>query len=213
MKGKLITLEGGEGAGKSTVLAAIRDRLGDLGIAHAVTREPGGTPLGEGIRDLVLGAHLGGQVCAESELLLMFAARAQLVREIILPALAAGSWIVSDRFVDASYAYQGAGRGQPLDRIAALEAWACVGIRADLTLLLDLPVEQGLSRANQRGAADRIESEQADFFERVRAGYRERAAAEPDRIRVIDSGRDIEQVREDVLVALDAFIATKGKRG
>ncbi|MFZ2235447.1 MAG: dTMP kinase [Dokdonella sp.] len=210
MRGKLITLEGGEGAGKSTVLAAIRDRLGEHGIAHAVTREPGGTPLGEGVRELVLGAHLGGQVCAESELLLMFAARAQLVREVFLPALGAGTWIVSDRYVDASYAYQGAGRGQPVDRIAALEEWACAGVRADLTLLLDLPVEQGLSRANQRGAADRIESEQADFFERIRAGYRERAAAEPDRIRVIDSSRTIEQVRDDVLSALDAFVALAG---
>ncbi len=211
MKGKLITLEGGEGAGKSTVLAAIRNRLGEHGIVHQISREPGGTPLGEGIRELVLGAHLGGQVCAESELLLMFAARAQLVREVIVPALAEGTWIVSDRYVDASYAYQGAGRGQPLDRIAALEEWACAGIRADLTLLLDLPVEQGLSRANQRGAADRIESEQADFFERVRSGYRQRAAAEPDRIRVIDSSRDIDQVRDAVLAALDAFVATTGK--
>ncbi|MEO6075606.1 MAG: dTMP kinase [Dokdonella sp.] len=210
MRGKLITLEGGEGAGKSTVLTALRNRLGELGIAHDITREPGGTALGEGIRELVLGAHLSGQVFAESELLLMFAARAQLVREVIVPALAAGIWIVSDRYVDASYAYQGGGRGQPVDRIEALEAWTCDGIRADLTLLLDLPVEQGLSRASQRGTADRIESEQADFFERVRAGYRDRAAAEPDRIRVIDSSHDIEQVRDDVLAALDAFVATTG---
>lgn len=210
MRGKLITLEGGEGAGKSTVLTAIRDRLRDHGIAHQVSREPGGTPLGEGVRELVLGAHLGGQICAESELLLMFAARAQLVREVFLPALEAGTWIVSDRYVDASYAYQGGGRGQPVDRIEALETWACAGLRADLTLLLDLPVEQGLSRASQRGEADRIESEQADFFERVRDGYRDRAAAEPDRIRVIDSSHDIEQVRDDVLAALDGFVATTG---
>ncbi len=208
MRGKLITLEGGEGAGKSTVLTAIRERLGEHGTAHQVSREPGGTPLGESVRELVLGAHLSGQICAESELLLMFAARAQLVREVIVPALEAGTWIVSDRYVDASYAYQGAGRGQPLDRIAGLEDWACAGIRADLTLLLDLPVSQGLSRANQRGAADRIESEQADFFERVRTGYRTRAAAEPDRIRVIDSSRKIEQVRNDVLAVLDEFVAT-----
>ncbi len=208
MRGKLITLEGGEGAGKSTVLAAIRDRLGEHGIAHGVTREPGGTALGECVRELVLGAHLGGQVCAESELLLMFAARAQLVREVIEPALAAGTWIVSDRYVDASYAYQGAGRGQPVNRISELEDWACAGIRADLTLLLDLPVEQGMSRASQRGEADRIESEQGDFFERVRAGYRQRASAEPVRIRIIDSSREIEQVRDDVLASLDAFVAT-----
>lgn len=212
MRGKLITLEGGEGAGKSTVLAAIRERLDEQSIASKITREPGGTALGEGIRQLVLGANLRGQVCAESELLLMFAARAQLVREIIEPALSAGTWIVSDRYVDASYAYQGAGRGQPMDRIAALEEWACAGIRADLTLLLDLPVEQGLSRASQRGESDRIESEHADFFERVRAGYRQRAVAEPNRIRVIDSSCSIEQVRADVLTALDAFVTTTGCR-
>lgn len=208
MRGKLITLEGGEGAGKSTLLAAIRSRLDDSGIAHRDTREPGGSALGERVRELVLSAELAGSVCAESELLLMFAARAQLVREVIEPALANGTWVVADRYVDASYAYQGGGRGQPLDRIAALEAWACAGIASDLTLLLDLPIEQGMARASQRGVADRIESEESDFFERVRAGYRGRAAAEPERMRIIDSSRDIETVRNDVLALLEAFIAT-----
>ena len=212
MNGKLITLEGGEGAGKSTVLAAIRNRLDENEIGHLVSREPGGTALGEGVRALVLSARLVGRVCAESELLLMFAARAQLVREVIEPALAAGLWVVSDRYVDASYAYQGAGRGQPIERIAALEAWACAGITADLTLLLDLPIEQGLARASQRGESDRIESEQAAFFDRVRAGYRARATAEPDRIHVIDSSRDIETVGDDVLAALDDFIARSTSR-
>ena len=212
MNGKLITLEGGEGAGKSTVLAAIRNRLDENEIGHLVSREPGGTALGEGVRELVLSARLVGHVCAESELLLMFAARAQLVREVIEPALAAGLWVVSDRYVDASYAYQGAGRGQPIERIAALEAWACAGITADLTLLLDLPIEQGLARASQRGESDRIESEQAAFFDRVRAGYRARATAEPDRIHVIDSSRDIETVGSDVLAALDDFIARSRSR-
>lgn len=207
MKGKFITLEGGEGAGKSTVLSAIRGRLDDHGIAHIISREPGGTALGEGVRELVLSARLAGRVCPESELLLMFAARAQLVREVIEPSLAVGLWVVSDRYVDASYAYQGSGRGQPAERIAALEAWACAGIQADLTLLLDLPIEQGMARASQRGEADRIESEQAGFFDRVRAGYRARAAAEPDRIRVVDSSRDIDNVRNDVLASLDAFIS------
>lgn len=206
MKGRLITLEGGEGAGKSTVLATVRTSLELRGIAHVVTREPGGTELGEAVRELVLSAALAGKVCAESELLLMFAARAQLVRECILPALEVGTWVVSDRYVDASYAYQGGGRGQPLSRIAELEAWACAGVVADLTLLLDLPVEQGLARASVRGAADRIESEQGDFFARVRQGYRERAAAEPARFRVIDSSRSIDEVRRDVLAALDAFL-------
>ncbi len=212
MNGKLITLEGGEGAGKSTVLAAIRNRLDENEIGHLVSREPGGTALGEGVRELVLSARLVGCVCAESELLLMFAARAQLVREVIEPALAAGLWVVSDRYVDASYAYQGAGRGQPIERIAALEAWACAGITADLTLLLDLPIEQGLARASQRGESDRIESEQAAFFDRVRSGYRARAVAEPDRIHVIDSSRDIETVGSDVLAALDDFIARSKSR-
>lgn len=207
MKGKFITLEGGEGAGKSTVLSAIRSRLDDHGIAHIICREPGGTALGEGVRELVLSARLAGRVCAESELLLMFAARAQLVREVIEPSLAVGLWVVSDRYVDASYAYQGGGRGQPKERIAALESWACADIVADLTLLLDLPIEQGMARASQRSEADRIESEQAGFFDRVRAGYRARAAAEPDRIRVVDSSRDIGSVRNDVLTSLDAFIS------
>lgn len=206
MRGRLITLEGGEGAGKSTVLAAIRSRLDDHDIAHVVSREPGGTALGEAIRELVLSARFSGRVHAETELLLMFAARAQLVREVFEPAQAAGLWIVSDRYVDASYAYQGGGRGQPVERIAALEEWACAGIRADLTLLLDLPVEQGLARAGQRGSADRIESEQAEFFERVRVGYRARAMTEPERVRIIDSSRDIDTVSADVLAALDEFI-------
>lgn len=212
MKGRLITLEGGEGAGKSTVLAAIRARLDERGIDHVVTREPGGSALGEAVRELVLSAALVGRVCAESELLLMFAARAQLVRECIAPALDAGQWVVSDRYVDASYAYQGGGRGQPLARIAGLESWACAGISADLTLLLDLPIEQGLARASARSVADRIESEKTDFFARVRQGYRDRASADPARIRVIDAGQAIDDVRHAVLAELDAFISVRSVR-
>lgn len=205
MKGKLITLEGGEGAGKSTVLDALRARLEQHGLVVDTTREPGGTPFGEAVRALVLDAS-HREVCAESELLLMFAARAQLVRQVIEPALAAGHWVLSDRFTDASYAYQGGGRGQPVARIAALEDWAAA-ITPDLTLLLDLPVAQGLARASHRGGPDRIEREAADFFERVRGAYRARATAEPQRFRLIDASQPVETVRDAACAALDAFVA------
>jgi dTMP kinase len=205
MSGRLITLEGGEGAGKSTVLAALQARLAAHGIEVAVTREPGGTPFGEAVRALVLDPARG-DMCAESELLLMFAARAQHVHEVIRPALAAGRWVLSDRYTDASYAYQGGGRGQPFARIAELEAWAAP-VRADLTLLLDLPIADGLARAGARGQADRIEREATDFFERVRETYRARAAAEPERFHVIDSSRPVDVVREAACAAIDAYVA------
>jgi len=204
MSGRLITLEGGEGAGKSTVLDAVRVRLESHGIDVVVTREPGGTALGEAVRALVLDPARR-DLCAESELLLMFAARAQLVRELIRPALEAGRWVLSDRFTDASYAYQGGGRGQPVPRIADLERWAAE-LRPALTLLLDLPVAEGLARAGNRGQADRIEQENGDFFERVRATYRARAAAEPSRFRLIDASRPVDEVRADACSAIDAFV-------
>jgi len=208
MSGVLITLEGGEGAGKSTVVAALAERIESFGIRLRVTREPGGTALGEAVRAIVLDPEQRS-VCAESELLLMFAARAQLVRELIMPALAAGEWVLSDRFTDASYAYQGGGRGQPCERIAELERWAAASIRPDLTLLLDVPVAQGLARARDRGDADRIECEHADFFENVRAVYRARAAADPRRFCVIDASRGVASVRGDALTAIDAFVAAR----
>jgi len=204
-RGRLITLEGGEGAGKSTVLDALHARLRERGIDVLVTREPGGTGLGEAIRALVLDPAYA-DLCPESELLLMFAARAQLVRERILPALDSGQWVLSDRFTDASHAYQGGGRGQPGARIDAIAEWAAP-VMPDLTLLLDLPVEQGLARAGSRGEADRIERENLGFFERVRAVYRERAAREPSRFRRIDASRSIEAVRAAALAELDAFLA------
>jgi len=205
MRGRLVTLEGGEGAGKSTVLAAVRESLQAHGIDVVVAREPGGTVLGEAVRKLVLDpAHAG--VCAESELLLMFAARAQLVREIIQPALASGRWVLSDRYTDASYAYQGGGRGQPAGRIAELERWAAP-VAPDLTLLLDLPVSEGLARAGARGEADRIERESGDFFERVRAAYRTRAAAEPARFRVLDASRAVDEVRAAACAEIERFVA------
>lgn len=208
VKGCLITLEGGEGAGKSTVLAALRDHMVAQGVRLLVTREPGGTPLAEAIRSIVLDSTLG-PVCAESELLLMFAARAQLVRELILPALDRGDWVLSDRFTDASYAYQGGGRGQPSARINDLEAWAAAGLRPELTLLLDVPVTIGMARVEGRSAPDRIENEKTYFFERVRRAYRERAAADPSRFRIIDSSLGIEAVRKSACAAVDAFIARR----
>lgn len=186
MRGKFISLEGGEGAGKSTLLAGLQKHLVEQGVPLVQTREPGGTPLGEAVRAVVLDAARH-DMCAEAELLLMFASRAQLVRECIEPALAAGKWVLCDRFTDASYAYQGGGRGVPKERIALLEQWATEGLTPDLTLLLDLPVATGRARAAGRGEADRIESEADAFFERVRAAYRARAAEQPQRFRIIDA--------------------------
>ncbi|MBT2749251.1 MULTISPECIES: dTMP kinase [unclassified Lysobacter] len=202
---RLITLEGGEGAGKSTVLAALRGALEAAGIEAVYTREPGGTPLAEQIRGLMLDTHHEAAV-AETELLLAFAARAQHVRATILPALQRGAWVVSDRFTDASYAYQGAGRGLDLDFIADLER-RVVGIRPALTLLLDVPVEVGLQRMRGRGAADRIEGERNDFFERVRQGYRDRAAAEPQRFEVIDASQPADAVAAQAVARLRALLA------
>ncbi|WP_333676924.1 dTMP kinase [Dyella sp.] len=199
-RGRFISLEGGEGAGKSTLLGGLRDYLQQHGVQLLQVREPGGTPLGEAIRSLVLDpAH--ASLSAESELLLMFASRAQLVRERIQPALEAGQWVLCDRYVDASYAYQGGGRGQPVERIADLERWACDGVKPDLTLLLDLPVSTGRARAAGRGAADRIETEADAFFERVRQAYRDRAHAEPQRFRVIDASLSPDQVLQAAIAA------------
>jgi len=185
-RGRLITLEGGEGAGKSTLLRGLQAFLERQGVDLVVTREPGGTVVGEAVRGIVLDAG-NNALSAEAELLLMFASRAQLVREVIEPALASGRWVLCDRFTDASFAYQGGGRGQPVARITELEAWAAMGLRPDITLLLDLPVSTGRARAAGRGEADRIEVEGDPFFERVRQAYRDRATAEPGRFRLLDA--------------------------
>lgn len=201
-RGKLVTLEGGEGAGKSTLLQGLRAHLSGRGFDVLQTREPGGTPVGEAVRALVLDAKQQG-MCAESEALLMFAARAQLVREVLEPALAAGRWVLCDRYTDASYAYQGGGRGVDMGSIAQLEAIATEGLKPDLTLLLDLPVAHGRARASGRSEADRIEREEDAFFERVRATYLARAAAEPQRFRVLDASHSAEQVLAAAVAALD----------
>ena len=195
-RGRLISLEGGEGAGKSTVMAVIEAHLRERGWEVVTTREPGGTAIGEACREILLDPRLG--LCAESELLLMFASRAQLVRELIEPALARGAWVVCDRFTDASFAYQGGGRGLGLGRVAELERWA-VGIRPDLTFLLEVDVERGLARAQSRaGGSDRIEREPPAFFRRVGAVYRARAEREPERFRLIDAGQSAAAVAREV---------------
>ncbi|MDH5834754.1 dTMP kinase [Luteimonas kalidii] len=185
---RFVSLEGGEGAGKTTVLNALREALREGGDEVVATREPGGTPLAERIRALLLDpAH--ESPCANAELLLMFAARAQHVHETIRPALDRGGWVLCDRFTDSSFAYQGGGRGIDADWIAELER-RVVGLRPGLTLLLDLDVARGRERTRGRDLVpDRIESERDEFFERVRAAYRARATADPARIRVIDAAR------------------------
>jgi dTMP kinase len=206
MKGRLISIEGGEGAGKSSVMSALRVAVERRGLEVVVTREPGGTGSGEAIRELLL--HPGSTLCAEAELLLMFASRAQLVREVVLPALTRGAWVVTDRFTDASFAYQGGGRGIDSACIAELERWAA-GIKPDLTFLLDVDVSQGHARLSARdGDRDRIENEHENFFERVRASYLQRAASEPKRFRVIDAGAPQDAVLRDVLDQLDQAIAS-----
>ncbi|HEY5849860.1 MAG TPA: dTMP kinase [Lysobacter sp.] len=201
---RFVTLEGGEGAGKSTVLAALREVLQATGGDVVVTREPGGTPLAEQIRGLLLDTHHEPPT-ADAELLLVFAARAQHVRETVLPALQRGAWVISDRFTDASYAYQGAARGGDLQFIAELER-RVVGIAPAMTLLLDVPVAVGLQRARGRGATDRIEAEREDFFERVRAGYLARAGAEPERFRVIDASQPADAVAAQAVAHLRSCI-------
>jgi len=205
-RGRFITLEGGEGAGKSTLLAGLADYFTSHGVDLVQTREPGGTALGEAVRAIVLDPAQRS-MAAETELLLMFASRAQLVREVIEPALAAGQWVLCDRFADASHAYQGGGRGQPAERITELERWACASLRPDRTLLLDLPVATGRARAAGRGEADRIEVEADGFFERVRAAYRQRAAAESQRFRVIDAGQPPVVVLQAAIAAVVDLVA------
>jgi dTMP kinase len=206
-RGLFITLEGGEGAGKSTVLAAMRAALETAGIAYVATREPGGTPLGEALRALVLDPR-HASTCPEAELLMMFASRAQLVREVVQPALEAGQWVLSDRFTDASFAYQGGGRGLPPAVIAELERWSIDGLKPDRTLLLDVPVAIGLDRiAGRAGGRDRMEAQSEDFFERVRAAYRARAAAEPARFEVVDATQPAQAVAAQVSASLARLAA------
>lgn len=202
-QGIFITVEGGEGVGKSTQIAAIRDWLTQRGHEAVITREPGGTALAEAIRELVLSA---GQAAMPplAELLLLFAARVSHVEDVIAPALAAGRSVLCDRFVDASYAYQGAGRGLAPERIETLENWLPAAARPDLTILLDAPVAVGLERVKRRGRPDRFETEQAAFFERVRGAYLDRARRFPERFIVVDAGAAPERVSAAICAGLGA---------
>jgi len=202
--GRFVTMEGIEGVGKSTQVARLSEALKSLGIAHVVTREPGGTPLAESIRDVVLTAR-EETLPPTAELLLMFAARAVHLANYIEPNLRAGCWVICDRFTDATYAYQGGGRQLRLDTIGELESMVQGTLRPHLTLLLDAPVEKALARARRRNAGspeDRFERERSEFFERVTRVYRARAAAEPDRIAIIDATRSVEEVGARILEQL-----------
>ncbi len=204
-RGKLITLEGVEGAGKSTSLVTVLRLLRSAGINVVQSREPGGTELGEEVRELLL-KHRDGGISGESELLLMFAARAEHMSQVIKPALNRGDWVLCDRFVDASYAYQGGGRGIPQDRIRQLHRWLMDDFQPDLTLLLDIPVEIGLGRAGRRSDPDRFEVETTAFFERVRNTYLMIAAAEPSRMKVVNATQVPADVEQDIAQILETFI-------
>lgn len=204
-RGKFITMEGTEGVGKSSNMAFVEQYLKQAGIEVVVTREPGGTPLAEKIRDMLLDARQDA-ICDDTELLMMFAARAQHLNELILPALEKGQWVLCDRFTDASYAYQGGGRGIAMSRIAELEQWVQGDLRPDLTLLLDMPVSAGLERAGNRSEPDRFEQEKQAFFENVRNCYLERARTYSERFRVIDAQPALEDVQAQIASILEGYI-------
>ena len=200
--GKFITLEGVDGAGKSTHLGFVADWLRQQGREVIVTREPGGTPLGETLRELLLHRDMD----ADTELLLMFAARQEHLAQLILPALARGAWVLSDRFTDASYAYQCGGRGIAVERIAALESWVQRGFQPDLTLLFDVPPEVAEARRSAAREADRFEREADSFFSRVRNAYLDRSRAEPARIRVLDARQTIAALQTEIGQLLQALL-------
>jgi len=207
--GRFITVEGSEGAGKSTNIDFIRNELDSRGIPVVETREPGGTPLGEDIRGLLLG-HRHDGMADDTELLLIFAARCEHLDQVVRPALARGQWVLCDRFTDASYAYQGGGRGIAMDRIGQLEQWVQQGLQPDLTLLLDIPVVEGLERTRKRGGGpDRFERQDLDFFERVRQCYLQRAQRYP-RFALIDARRSLALVQEQIRAVLTRFIEHSG---
>jgi dTMP kinase len=203
--GLFITLEGPEGAGKSTNREYLAERLRERGIDVLLTREPGGTPLAERIRELLLDPS-DEAMTADTELLLVFAARAQHLQQVIRPALAKGCVVLCDRFTDATYAYQGGGRGLSIERIAQLEQFVQGELRPDLTLIFDLPIEIGLARAAARGRLDRFEQEGRGFFEAVRQAYLQRAAQAPQRYRVLDAGQTLAQVQGDIDALLPSLL-------
>lgn len=204
-KGKFITLEGGEGVGKTTNLAFIKQCLENQGISVVVTREPGGTVLAEKLRSLLL-ENQNEVISEKTEILLMFAARSQHITNVIQPALERGNWVLCDRFTDATYAYQGGGRGINTDVIAWLEQFVQAGLQPDLTLLFDAPIELGMQRAKKRGALDRFENEQLSFFNKVREAYLERAQQYSERIKMIDAAQSLEIVQATIQPLLEKLI-------
>lgn len=198
-RGCFVTLEGLDGAGKSTHLLGLVEHLRDRGLDVVCTREPGGTEMGEALRQIVLTRPMQ----LETELLLMFAARSEHLRTVIEPALAAGKWVVCDRFTDASYAYQGGGRGLGAERVEALEQWVHPDLQPDRTWLFDVPLETARARLARSRDLDRFEREGEEFFERTRAAYHERARRHPGRIRILDSSREVGAVRADLLAQAD----------
>jgi len=200
-RGKFISLEGSEGVGKTTSLNFIKSFIESKGHKVLVTREPGGTPLAEDLRALLL-SNRQEAVEPDTELLLMFAARCQHVNQVIKPALANGDWVLCDRFVDASFAYQGGGRGIDFDRIAQLEQWSLGDFSPDLTILLDMSVEAGMERTRLRGAPDRFETEKLEFYERIRAAYLKRAKQFTQRIHIIDAAPEVETVQRSLKALL-----------
>jgi dTMP kinase len=204
-KAYFVTIEGIEGAGKSTAIIFVRKFLEANKIPHVVTREPGGTQIGAAIRDLLL-KHHEEQICSDTELLLFFASRAQSVTHLIKPALQEDKWVICDRFTDASYAYQGGGRGIPMQRIQILEEWVHPDLQPDLTLLLDVPVNLGLQRIGARDVKDRIEQEKVEFFERVRRVYLERAKQFPQRFKIIDASASLLQVEKQIVEILNSLV-------
>lgn len=202
--GKFITLEGSEGVGKTTSLNYIKEFIESKGHKVLVTREPGGTPLAEDLRATLL-ANRQEVVEPEAELLMMFAARAQHVKQIIKPALENGDWVLCDRFVDASYAYQGGGRGLSFSRINEIEQWTLQGFAPDLTLLLDMSVDEGMARTRQRGTPDRFETEKTEFYQRIREAYLQRASQFSERIHIVDAAPEIEKVQLSIKALLQEF--------
>ena len=205
MRGKFITIEGTEGVGKTTNIAFIKQWLDDNGISFINTREPGGTPLAEEIRQVLL-SNRDEKVCSKAELLMMFAGRAQHIDQVIEPQLAQGNWVLCDRFTDATYAYQGAGREMGDDLIQSLEAMVQGDMRPDLTLVLDVPVELGLERAGKRSEPDRFELEKTDFFNRVRQAYLSMATNNPQRYKIIDASQTLEHVQLQIADTLNIFL-------
>lgn len=208
-QGMFLTIEGSEGVGKSTAIKFIQHYLTAAKKPVVITREPGGTPNAEQIRKILLTPDTTETLVPNTELLLMFASRAQHIAHLIKPALAEGRWVVSDRFVDASYAYQGGGRGFDLEKIAWLDQWIVGNLLPDATILLDAPPKIGLARAKKRGVHDRIEQEQIDFFERVREGYLSRARADQGRFHIIDATQPLAAVHGEIKLLLDKLIQDK----